>query len=192
MAAIRTPELTLRPASPGDGVDVWAMIREIGPGENGFHNDGFDVPLSRFPAFLAKLEDMRHGRALPSGYVPQTTFWVYADEHPVGISKLRHRLTDALRRTGGHIGYCIRPTERRKRYGNAMLRATLVEARELGITEALITVNVDNAPSWRMIEANGGVLGKIEDGKRYYTVATSDIATGDIATGGCSNATSKD
>lgn len=187
MAAFRTPELTLRPASPGDGVDVWAMIREIGPGENGFHNDGYGVPLSRFPAFLAKLEDMRLGRVLPNGYVPQTTFWVFAGERPVGISKLRHRLTDALRRTGGHIGYCIRPTERRKGYGNQMLRETLVEARRLGIVQALITVNTDNAPSWRMIEANGGVLGKIDDGKRYYTVAT-----GDIATGGCSNATSKD
>ncbi len=172
MASSRAPELTLRPASADDGVDVWVMIREIGPGENGFHNDGYDVPLSRFPAFLAKLEDLRLGRALPEGYVPQTTFWAFVGAHPVGISKLRHRLTDALRRTGGHIGYCIRPSDRMKGYGGAMLRATLLEARKLGIARALITVNTNNVPSWRMIEANGGVLGKIEDGKRYYTVAT--------------------
>jgi len=164
--------LVLRPASPRDGVDVWAMIREIGPGENGFHNDGYDVPFSRFGEFLVRLEEMRLGRGLPAGWVAQTTFWAFVGERPVGISKLRHRLTNALRQTGGHIGYCVRPSERGRGHGTEMLERTLDEAAATGIETVLITVNEDNPASWRLVEKNGGTLARVADGKRYYDVPT--------------------
>ena len=164
--------LVLRPASPRDGVDVWSMIREIGPGENGFHNEGYRVPFCRFGEFLVRLDEMRHGRGLPAGWVAQTTFWAFVGERPVGISKLRHRLTDALCQTGGHIGYCVRPSERGRGHGTAMLRGTLDEAAAIGIDTVLITVNEDNPASWRIVEKNGGALTRIDDGKRYYDVPT--------------------
>ncbi len=149
------------------------MIREIGPGQNGFHNDGYTVPYCRFGDFLGRLVDMGEGRGLPDGFVPQTTYWAFVGSRPVGIAKLRHRLTDALRRTGGHIGYTIRPSERRRGYGTAMLRATLGEAARMGIESALLTINEDNRPSWRLVERNGGVLVCRAEGKRYYDVRTS-------------------
>lgn len=165
--------LDLRRASLDDGVEIWSMIREIGPGQNGFHNDGYTVPYCRFADFLARLVDMEEGRGLPDGFVPQTTYWAFVGSRPVGIAKLRHRLTDALRRTGGHIGYSIRPSERRRGYGTAMLRATLAEAARMGMESALLTINEDNRPSWRLVERNGGVLVRRAEGKRYYDVPTS-------------------
>lgn len=165
--------LYLRRASLDDGVEIWSMVREIGPGQNGFHNDGYTVPYSRFREFLARLVDMEHGRGLPEGFVPQTTYWAFVGTRPVGISKLRHRLTDALRRTGGHIGYSIRPSERRRGYGTAMLRATLGEAARMGMETVLLTINDTNRPSWRLVERNGGVLVHRSEGKRYYEVPTS-------------------
>jgi predicted acetyltransferase len=164
--------LFLRPASLDDGIEIWSMIREIGPGDNGFHNDGFTVPFSRFRDFLARLRETEAGVGLRDGYVPQTTYWAIVGSRPVGIIKLRHRLTDALRVTGGHIGYSIRPSERGRGYGTAMLGRALVEAARLGIAKALITVNVDNTASYRLVERNGGVLMSITDGKRYYEVST--------------------
>ena len=176
MGESEQPEtLYLRRASADDGVEIWSMIREIGPGQNGFHNEGYTVPYSRFHDFLVRIVDMQHGRGLPEGYVPQTTFWAFVGSRPVGISKLRHRLTDALRRTGGHIGYSIRPSERRRGYGTAMLRATLAEAARLGIETTLLTINEDNRPSWRLVERNGGVLVRRAEGKRYYDVPTSPL-----------------
>lgn len=162
----------LEAACLDDGIDVWSMIQEIGPGENGFHNSGFGVPFSRFREFLQTLVDMERGVGLPPGWVPQTTYWAYAGSRPVGTIKIRHYLTDALRATGGHIGYSIRPSARGRGYGTRMLRASLREGCRLGIEAALITVNEDNQASWRMVESVGGRLDRIEDGKRYYYVAT--------------------
>lgn len=148
------------------------MIQEIGPGENGFHNDGFSIPFSRFREFLRRVEDGRLGNDLPRGYVPQTTYWAYVGRRPVGISKLRHHLTDALRVTGGHIGYAVRPSERGRGYGTLLLRHTLREAARMNIKTVLITVNENNVRSWRLVEANRGVLVKTADAKRYYEVET--------------------
>jgi predicted acetyltransferase len=173
MSVIGTrPQLVLHPASLRDGIEIWSMIQEIGPGENGFHNEGYEIPYSRFTDFLRRVTDARLGRGLPRGYVPQTTYWAYVGTRPVGVAKLRHRLTDALRVTGGHIGYAIRPSERGKGYGTKLLRQTLTRAAEMGITEVLITVNENNVPSWKLVERNYGRLVRRADGKRYYEVAT--------------------
>ncbi|MFW5688561.1 MAG: GNAT family N-acetyltransferase [Spirochaetota bacterium] len=173
MAPARSPDIVIRPASTTDGLEVWSMIQEIGPGENGFHNAGYGVPFSRFERFLMRLVEAHLGRGLPEGHVPQTTYWGFAGDHPIGIVKLRHWLTDALRQTGGHIGYSIRPHERRRGYAVQMLGCALREASRRGIDRALITVNEENRASWRVVEANGGELVQRSDGKRYYETPTS-------------------
>ncbi len=59
---------------------------------------------------------------------------------------------------GGHIGYRIRPSERRKGYGTLILALTLAEARKLGLPRVLLTCDQDNIASARVIQANGGAL----------------------------------
>lgn len=172
MGSSRTDRLTLRPASPSDGIDVWMMIQEIGPGENGFHNDGHGVPFSRFRDFLERLIEASAGRGLCDGRVPQTTYWAFADSLPVGICKVRHRLNDSLRKTGGHVGYSIRPSARRRGYATRMLGLAVREAASLGIKRLLITVYEENVPSWTVVERNGGTLVGRADGTRYYEVET--------------------
>jgi predicted acetyltransferase len=159
-------------------MELWTMLREIGPGENGYCNDGYDVPFSRFESYLQRRVDMRNGRGLRRGRVPMTTYWLFDGERPVGVSKLRHHLNDSLRRVGGHIGYCVRPTERRKGYGTAMLGLTLGKARARGIGRVLITCREDNLPSRRIIEKNGGVLERVRDGICHYWITTGPVASG--------------
>src|SRR5690606_39005261 len=76
----------------------------------------------------------------------------------VGVSNLRHRLTDALRIEGGHIGYGIRPTARGRGLGREILRLTLAQARRRGIDAVLLTCAKANAASAAVIAANGGRL----------------------------------
>lgn len=59
---------------------------------------------------------------------------------------------------GGHIGYDIRPSQRKKGYGKAILRLVLPLAKELGINKVLITCDVTNIASKKIIKANGGDL----------------------------------
>lgn len=72
--------------------------------------------------------------------------------------QVRHRFNDYLAEYGGHIGYSVRPDERRKGYAKWMLAHVLPEARKIGLDRVLVTCDDDNEGSSRTIEANGGVF----------------------------------
>jgi predicted acetyltransferase len=136
-----------------------AMVREIV--ERG--EDLIPFPLSfdhaDFPAFLAKLADCERGIGIPEGFVPHTTFWLVDERgEVVAVSNLRHRLTDKLRLEGGHIGYGVRPSARRRGHATDILRQTLGEARTIGIAEALVTCAKGNMGSAGAILKCGGRL----------------------------------
>jgi predicted acetyltransferase len=54
-----------------------------------------------------------------------------------------------------------------------MLAEALVVCRQLGLREVLVTCAVDNLGSRRVIEANGGILGRIVDGEARYRLPTN-------------------
>lgn len=87
---------------------------------------------------------------------------------------IRPRLNNQLLFTGGHIGYSVRKSERRKGYAKEMLRQALLLCRdEWRLDRCLLTCNAENIASGRTIEANGGVLeNTVADGarmvKRYW------------------------
>lgn len=56
----------------------------------------------------------------------------------------------------GHIGYAVVPWKRNRGYATRALAAMLRRAREEGLPEVIITTDVDNVASQRVIEANGG------------------------------------
>lgn len=166
--------IELMECSLRDGNDILEMLREIGPGENGFINDGYSLSDFDFKDYLVRSVNMSKGIGLESAWVPQTRFWLVANGRPVGMGKLRHYLNDNLRKIGGHIGYCIRPSERGKGFGNVLLREMLKKARELHIPKALITCDEPNAASRRVIEYNGGILERIESGECYYWIGLDE------------------
>lgn len=91
--------------------------------------------------------------------VNSSTFWLIRDmSRVVGAVNVRHRLNKYLAEIGGHIGYGIRPSERRKGYATEILKQALIKGRELGISEALVTCDKDNIGSAKTILKNGGVL----------------------------------
>ncbi|MGE5224255.1 MAG: GNAT family N-acetyltransferase [Omnitrophica WOR_2 bacterium] len=129
-----------------------------------FDQAGEDFPNSHWPgeeftAFVWRVRGYSRGVNLPRGWVPFTTFWLIKNGATIlGISDLRHRLNPSLEVVGGHIGYVIRPSQRRKGYGTLILARTLVKAKDLGLTRVLLTCDSDNTGSARIIEKNGGIL----------------------------------
>ena len=93
------------------------------------------------------------------GRVPATQY-IYVREEDgrvVGMLQLRHCFNEYLEKYAGHIGYSVRPSERRKGYATAMLRDALPCCRELGIRDVLISCVVGNEGSRKTILNNGGV-----------------------------------
>ena len=157
-------------ASPQDGRAVFDLLQALGQGENGFTNAAYGLRFEAFGAYLRKLEREAAGVDLEPGHVPQTVYWLWRDETPVGVIKLRHRLNDALRRHGGHIGYSVRPGERGKGLGTLMLKLVLLEAKKLGLERVLLTCFETNLASRHVIENNGGVLEKVEEDTCFYWI----------------------
>jgi predicted acetyltransferase len=115
--------------------------------------------LQDFAGYVRRARTRALGHELPPGWVPCTTFWLVRDGTVVlGSSSLRHELNADLEYEGGHIGYAVRPSERRKGYGTRLLALTLGEARRLGLARVLVTCDRENVASARVIERNGGVL----------------------------------
>jgi predicted acetyltransferase len=112
-----------------------------------------------FAAGLRSGAEQAQGRNLPPGWVPASTFWlVRGGRIIVATSNLRHCLNSSLEYENGHIGYSVRPSQRRKGYGTKVLELTLEVARRMGLVRVLVTCDKDNVASAGVILKNGGML----------------------------------
>ena len=151
----------------GSGLDQTMIGKEIREfGRTWSSPDGFAGYVEALRA------EAREDSPRPDGYVPSTTMWWVEDEEYLGRIAIRHRLTAHLREAGGHIGYDVRPSARRRGHATAMLRAALPIARGLGIASALVTCDEDNIGSRKVIEANGGVFEDQRGEKLRFWVPT--------------------
>ena len=96
---------------------------------------------------------------VPEGRVPATQYIFVREEDNkiVGMLQIRQYFNAYLEKYGGHIGYSVAPSERRKGYASQMLKLALPKCKELGIDKVLITCIEDNIGSRKTILANGGV-----------------------------------
>jgi predicted acetyltransferase len=130
------------------------------------------VPLSsekiaaigdNFGAYIARLDSdgqapfVEEGRTLPS--VPSNTFWLVDGAEFVAAATIRARIdTHTLAHFGGHVGYGVRPSMRRRGYGTRLFAEVLKVCRGMGIGVVRVSCAEENTGSRRIIEANGGVL----------------------------------
>lgn len=119
-------------------------------------------PLRRIenPSEYIKIcEDCEDPTKVPDNFVPATQFLFVRefDNRLVGMIQVRHYFNDFLEKFGGHIGYSIRPDERRKGYAKKMLAMVLPFCKEIGLEKVLISCVDGNVGSEKTIRANGGV-----------------------------------
>ena len=127
-----------------------------------FHQEGrmlqynWQVMSSNFESFLYHLKAQQDPTKLPPHSILQSHFWLVNDSEFIGILSLCSGPEDFFLRISGHIGYQIRPSQRRRGYGKQLLRLGLQKAKELGLTRVLLTCDEDNIASKKVIESNGG------------------------------------
>ncbi len=131
--------------------------------------------FANFDIWLEKINKESKGEELLPNRVAATTYILIrsSDSKVLGIYNIRHELNDFLLNFAGHIGYSIRPNERKKGYGTIGLKLALDESKKLGIKKVLLTCNVKNIGSNKVIENCGGILENIvmkdnEELKRYW------------------------
>ena len=111
---------------------------------------------ARFDDMLREIAAAKDPATAPPGVLPYEDFWLMEDEVWIGLLTLRCQLNQQFLQSGGHIGYVIRPSKRRRGYGTVLLRLGLHKARERGLSRVLLTCDETNTGSRKIIEANGG------------------------------------
>lgn len=86
-----------------------------------------------------------------------------SDSRIVGMIHVRYSITEEmLKKLYTHIGYSIRPTERRKGYNKINLYLGLIKAKELGLKNVMLDCDANNIGSDKTIRDLGGILEKSE------------------------------
>lgn len=137
------------------------VIEEVKNDSNPFGSGKWylDIDMNKFEEFVQRKIDKETGIGLPEGYSPATTFWaVNENDKYIGRITLRHSLTETLNLSGGHIGYDVRPSERRKGYASEMLKLCLIEAKKLGLDKVLLTTYDYHVASRKVMESAGAVF----------------------------------
>lgn len=130
---------------------------------------------------LEKKENIEYGNQI--NRCSSKTFFVVRekDNKIVGMVNIRYNISDEKLKTwASHIGYGIRPTERRKGYAKIALYLGLLEEQKIGEERILLICDVDNIGSNKTILALGGVLEKTDLYKydnimtNYYWINVND------------------
>ena len=115
--------------------------------------------LENTEEYLKACKDYENIDTIPEDKVQATQFFCVRmnDNRFVGMIQVRHYFNEYLEKYAGHIGYSIRPSERRKGYAKEMLKLALPFCREIGLDKVLITCAEENIGSEKTIRSNGGI-----------------------------------
>ncbi|MBE5796062.1 MAG: GNAT family N-acetyltransferase [Clostridiales bacterium] len=166
-------------------------VSEVYADQIAAYRDAFPADRPRVTASAERIPGLDHLEGFPSVHawlafcrsMAGKISWFLAfrevDGRLVGCSVLRHALAydDDDAEFASHIGYSVRPDERRRGYAKELLRLTLAEADKLGLDRVRLVCVDTNTGSRKAILANGGVyLDSIRGEESSFVVQRYDIA----------------
>jgi predicted acetyltransferase len=139
--------------------EIYRIKKEYDNNKEDYNGAFFIKEFEDYDKLISGLDNYAKGIMDNPNYVPYTCYVaVTKDGQIVGLGSLRHELNDYLVKFGGHIGYSVVPSERKKGYGTRILKLLLKEAKAKGINDVLVTCSEDNIGSKKVIENNKGEL----------------------------------
>lgn len=111
-----------------------------------------------FADMLEQVHAWPKSERLQPGWVPCTTWFVEDAGELLGVLNFRHVLNESLRNRGGHIGYSVKPSARRRGVATWMLGQAIPRANAMGVARLLLSCDPDNTASAKTIERNGGIF----------------------------------
>ena len=135
--------------------DLYDMYQDIPAEETGSINKLYDVDYKKFTEIC---NDMMNEENKINKEINTTTkrYILFAGNRPIGEVGIRTTLNDFWVNKGSQIYYKIRKSDRKKGYGNIILKLALKEAKKMGFKQIRINCDNNNIPSKKVIMNNGG------------------------------------
>lgn len=161
LASIISMEVTLRSLALNDKSSFLNALNENWENNFVFAHYYESLANNSFETYIEVLPEITLGKLIPSDHVPSTILFAFTNDGVlVGRVSIRHQISGQLLNVGGHIGYGVLPSQRRKGYATDILTKSLIYAKIHlpHLSRVLLTCDVTNTASIRTIKKNGGIL----------------------------------
>jgi len=157
--------MELRKINTQDSAAQWEYTTSLPADENGLTNPYQGVSYDDYiENVLPTIISYEQPINMPDWFVPETFYYLWDGDRLLGEFRIRHYLTETLRKGAGHIGYSIRKDERGKGYGTVGLKLTIDIAKGIIQEEEIyLRVNKDNIASQKVMLNNGAYLAGEDD-----------------------------
>ncbi len=123
-----------------------------------------------YEVFFDQITQLSDKDTLPAGWVKTIYYLLWNDDEIIGALNVRCEDSEFVLNHAGHIGYAIAPWKRKQGYASAALNMLLPIVKSFGINRVLLTCDIDNEASKRVIIKNGGRFDHRNDTKEFYWI----------------------